>query len=251
MDLLLSVLELGPAGLAFSVVAVLVGAFIKGYTGFGASMVWVTSLSLVLPPLQVVPMVLMFEVATSIGLLQHVWREVEWRSLGLLLAGTCAATPLGIYALAAVPADAFRIALGLVVFVAAILIWRGFALDRAPGRIATVGVGLLAGFLNGSMAIVGPPVILFYFATPLGVAAGRASMVTYLLGTDSFGTTMFALQGLIGREILWRAACFLPVLLAGVAAGHRQFLGTSPETFKKLALLLLMGLSIALLVRSL
>ena len=251
MELLLSVLDISPAGLAFSVAAVLAGAFIKGYTGFGASMVWVTSLSLVLPPLQVVPMVLMFEVATSIGLLRHVWREVGWGSLWLLLAGTCVATPAGIYALASVPADALRIALALVVFVAAILIWRGFALKRAPGRTATVGVGLLAGFLNGSMAIVGPPVILFYFATPLGIAVGRASMVTYLLGTDSFGTAVFALQGLVGADVLWRTAFFLPILLLGVAAGHRQFLGTSPETFKKLALLLLMGVSIALLVRSL
>lgn len=251
MDWLLSVLGLSAAGLAFSVLAVLVGAFIKGYTGFGASMVWMTSLSLVLPPLQVVPMVLMFEVATSIGLLRHVWHEVEWRSLWLLLAGTAVATPLGIYALASLPADALRIALALVVLVAAILIWRGFALQQAPGRTATVGVGLLAGFLNGSMAIVGPPVILFYFATPLGLAAERASMVAYLLGTDSIGTGMFALQGLVSAEILWRTACFLPILLLGVAAGHRQFLGTSPESFRRLALLLLMGLSIALLARSL
>jgi uncharacterized protein len=251
MDSLLNVLGLSPAGLAFSVVAVLVGAFIKGYTGFGASMVWVTSLSLVLPPLQVVPMVLMFEVATSIGLLRHVWREVEWRSLWLLLAGTCVATPLGIYALASVPEDALRIALAFVVFVAAILIWRGFTLKEAPGRTATVGVGLLAGFLNGSMAIVGPPVILFYFATPLGVAVGRASMVTYLLGTDSIGTGMFALQGLVGAEILWRTACFLPILLLGAAAGHCQFVGASPQTAKRTALLLLMGLSIALFIRSL
>ena len=244
-------LGLGPAGLAFGGAAVLVGAFAKGYAGFGASMVWVTSLSLMLPPVEVVPMVLMFEVATSIGLLRHVWREVEWRSLWLLLAGTCVATPAGIYALAALPADALRIALALVVFGAAILIWRGFALKEAPGRTATVGVGLLAGFLNGSMAIVGPPVILFYFATPLRVAVGRASMVTYLLGTDSFGAGLFALQGLISTEILWRTACFLPFLLLGVAAGQRRFLGTSPETFKKLALLLLMGLSIVLLARSL
>lgn len=95
MDALLNGLGLSPAGLAFSVLAVLVGAFVKGFAGFGASMVWVTSLSLVLPPLQVVPMVLMFEVATSMGLLRHVWRQVEWRSLWLLLLGTCLATPSG------------------------------------------------------------------------------------------------------------------------------------------------------------
>jgi uncharacterized membrane protein YfcA len=250
MDLALSVFGLSPLALAGAMLAVLVGAFIKGYTGFGASMVWVTSLSLLLPPLQVVPMVLMFEVATSMGLLRHVWRQVEWRSLWLLLVGTCLATPLGIYALASVPADALRIALAVVVFAAAILIWRGFALKQAPGKTATVGVGLAAGFLNGSMAIVGPPVILFYFATPIGVAVGRASMVTYLLGTDTIGTGMFALQGLVSTEILWRTALFLPILLLGVAAGHHQFVGTSPETAKKIALLLLMGLSLALLARS-
>jgi uncharacterized membrane protein YfcA len=250
MNSLLNVMGLSPLGLAFSVLAVLVGAFVKGLAGFGSSMVWVTSLSLVLPPLQVVPMVLMFEVATSIGLLRHVWHQVEWRSLWLLLLGTIVATPIGIYALASIPADTLRIALAAVVFCAAILIWRGFALKKAPGKVSTVGVGLAAGFLNGSMAIVGPPVILFYFATPLGVAVGRASMVTYLLGTDSIGTGMFAVQGLVSTEILSRTAIFLPVLMAGVAAGHRQFVGATPETSRKLALLLLMALSVALVARS-
>ena len=32
--------------MAICVAAVLVGAYIKGYSGFGASMLWVTSLSL-------------------------------------------------------------------------------------------------------------------------------------------------------------------------------------------------------------
>jgi uncharacterized membrane protein YfcA len=251
MDLLGNLLGLSPAGLGFGIAAVLLGALIKGYTGFGASMVWVTSLSLVLPPLEVVPMVLMFEVITSIRMLPQVWREVEWRSLWLLMLGTSVATPLGIYALAVIPADALRIALAVTVFAAAVLIWRGFALARAPGRTSTFGVGLLAGFLNGSMAIVGPPVILFYFATPLGVAAGRASMVTYLLGTDAIGTGIFALGGLVSTAILWRALVFVPVLLLGVAAGHRLFHATSQRTAKRIALLVLMGLSIALFARSL
>jgi hypothetical protein len=79
-----------------------------------------------------------------------------------------------------------------------------------PGSTATLGIGLVAGLLNGSMAIVGPPVILFYFSAPIGTAVGRASIVTFFLGTDSFGTAMFAAQGLITAEILWRRAVFIP-----------------------------------------
>ncbi len=125
-------------------------------------------------------MVLMFEVITSITLVQQLWREVQWRSIGLLLVGTWMATPIGIHALFSMPSAPIRMALAAVVFVAAILMLRGFALAKEPGRLATTGVGLLAGTLNGSMGIVGPPVILFYFSSPIGVVAGRASIVTIL-----------------------------------------------------------------------
>ncbi len=128
----------------------------QGFTGFGASMFWMTSLSLVLPPLQLVPMVMMFEVASSIYLLPGIWKKIDWRSIGFLLAGTWIATPAGIYALISLPAAPVRIALALVVLLAAIMILRGFSLEKVPGRKATVGVGMAAGVLNGSMGIVGP-----------------------------------------------------------------------------------------------
>ena len=250
MEILFGAIDLSSASLGFCLVAVLCGALLKGYTGFGASMFWMTSLSLVLPPLEVVPMVLMFEVATSIYLLPVLWRQVEWRSISILLIGTWATTPLGIYVLSSLPPAPIRIALALVVMIATILILRGFALKRAPGAPATLAVGGAAGLLNGSMGIVGPPVILFYFSSPIGVAVGRASIVTYFIGTDSVATAMFAARDLIGGEILWRTLLFLPALLIGVTLGNRGFLRTDPETFKRIALAVLMLLSLALLIRA-
>lgn len=249
-NVVLDAADLNASSLLYSLVAVLAGAWLKGYTGFGASMLWMTSLSLVLPPLQVVPMVLMFEVVTSIALLPQIWRDVRWRSIALLLLGTWAATPIGIQALAGLPATPIRIALAVVVLIAAILILRGFALSKEPGRPATVGVGLMAGVLNGSMGIVGPPVILFYFSSPIGVVAGRASIITYFIGTDSVATAMFAAQGLIDASVLWRTAVFVPILIAGVVVGNRGFLKTDPESFKRVALFVLMALSVLLVVRA-
>lgn len=248
-DILLA-LELEPGALMFSLLAVFAGAYLKGYTGFGASMLWVTSLSLVLPPLQVVPMILMFEVATSLFLLPQIWKDVRWRSIATLLIGTWVATPFGIYALSSLPATPIRLGLAVVVFIASILILRGFALQNEPNTPATVGLGLVAGALNGSMGIVGPPVILFYFSSPIGVVAGRASIIAYFIGTDTVGTAMFAAQGLIGQSVYWRTAVFLPLLVMGVALGHRGFVKTSPETFKKLALFVLMALSVLLFARA-
>ena len=250
MQTLLGVMNVDATVFAICVLAVLVGAFVKGYSGFGASMLWVTSLSLVLPPLAVVPMVLMFEVVSSIHLLPFVRREIEWRSVRTLLIGTWLATPIGIYALASVPADPIRIALGIVVLGGAVALWRGFALQSVPGPAATVGIGALSGLLNGSMGFVGPPVILFYLSSPIGAAMGRASIIAYFLGTDSVAVGLFAVQGLIPAEVLVRTAAFLPFVFLGVWLGNRQFIHAEPDSFRKFALALLIFLSLALMARA-
>ena len=87
---------------------------------------------------------------------------------------------------------------------------------------------MAAGVLNGSMGIVGPPVVLFYFSSPVGMTIGRASIITYLIGTDTAGTVMFAAQDLIDPSIYWRTALFLPLLFLGSSIGSKGFIKTDP-----------------------
>ncbi len=246
MDELIGALNLSAGQMAVAAAVVLIGALVKGLAGFGASMIWATGLALILPPRAVVPLVLMFEVASSVHLLPKIWREVDWRSLRLLLIATWIATPLGIYLLDVIPADAMRLALAVAVLTAAVLIWRGFALKTVPGKGATLTVGASAGLLNGSMAIVGPPVILFYFSSPLGLSVGRASLVAFFLGTDTVGTAMLAVQGLISSETLIRVAFCIPLVLAGTALGNRGFSKASEAVFRRVVLILLMALALTL-----
>ena len=243
--------ELGPGGIAFVVVAVLAGAFVKGYSGFGASMMWVASLSLVFPPDRVVPMVLLWEVASSLQLLPEVWRKIEWRSLGWLFLGASIATPLGVHLLATMPADTIRVGIGLVVLVGSFFLWRGFAWQGQPSPLATSGVGLAFGLLNGSTALGGPPVVLFYLSTPVGAATGRASIIAFFLATDAMAAGIQAVQGVLSLDLLLTAGALLPIMLLGVWAGARHFFQTEPESFKRFSLFLLMGLGIAVLVRAL
>lgn len=242
-------LGLSPLGLGVALACALLGALVKGFAGFGASMVWATSLAFVLPPREAIPLVLMFEVASSLHLLPKIWRDVDWRSLRLLVVATWVGTPLGIYVLATVPADPMRLALAATVLLAAVLIWRGFALKTAPGTGATLAVGATAGVLNGSMAIVGPPVILFYFSSPLGFAVGRASLIAFFIGTDSVGTVMFATQGLIDGQTLLRALVLIPMVLLGASLGNHGFLRVSEARFRVVVLGLLAALAAALAAR--
>lgn len=140
-------------------------------------------------------------------------------------------------------------AIAVVVLVATVLLWRGFALRRIPGRGATLLTGVLCGLLGGSVGIGGPPAILLYFSSPAAVAVARLNDRVlerhrrvrpgggYSPGTDYARVTV-------------RAALLVPVVLAGVALGNRRFIQTQPETFRRFVLLLLGALSIGLFVRA-
>lgn len=235
---------LDPTTLAYGVVCVFLAAIVRGFSGFGFSLLAIISLSLVLPPAAIVPTILMLEVAASLHLLPSIRKDVHWRSVGWLLAGCIAATPIGTYLLARVPEAPMKLALAVCVLIAAILLLRGFVLKKAPGPAATFGTGMASGVLNGSFGIGGPPVILFYFSTPAAVSVSRASVIAYFLGTDLAGLGFLGLEGLVTWDSLTRFALFLPALLVGVAVGHRSFKGADTTAFRKWVLRLLMVLAV-------
>jgi hypothetical protein len=230
--------------IAYATVCVFLAAAVRGYSGFGFSLLAVTALSLALPPAQVVPSIFILEIAASLHLLPGIWKDIHWRSIGPLIAGCAVATPFGVWLLANVPAAPMQIALAVFVLTATVLLWRGFALQTMPGPAASAATGAASGFFNGAFGIGGPPVILFYFASPAGNVAGRASVIAYFLATDAIGLVFLAREGLVTTDTIVRALIFLPALLGGVWVGERTFRTANPETFRRAILLLLALLAV-------
>ena len=156
---------------------IFLAAIVRGYSGFGFSLLAITALSLIYPPASVIPAIFLLEIAASLHLLPSIWREVHWRSLAGLMAGALIGTPLGVHALANFPEAPMTLALACFVLAATALLWRGFTLRKMPNTPATVAVGTATGLANGAFGMGGPPVVLFYFASPAGNAAGRASLI--------------------------------------------------------------------------
>ena len=93
-----------------------------------------------------------------------------------LTAGAILGAPFGVLALAWLPANIMRLLIGGVLLAAVLLLWRGYKFERTPPTGAQIGLGLFSGLLNGSTAMGGPPVILYFLAAPDGVAIGPILM---------------------------------------------------------------------------
>jgi len=234
----------------FSVIVVLTAGFVRGYSGFGFSMIVVVTLSLLFTPSRIVPVVLLLEVAASAWMLPRIWRQVQWRFLAILFLGVAIGTPMGVYLLSRIPVNPMRAAIAVAVMILALLLWKGFRLKKMPGKTSIFSGGIVSGILNGGAAIGGPPAVLLFFSSPASVEVSRASLITFFLGTDLFAAALCAVHGLLSVQTVTIAALLLAPLFLGLYLGNRSFIHTPPEAFRKRVLILLLVLAFSTLVRS-
>jgi uncharacterized protein len=225
--------------LAYACFCIFIAAIVRGFSGFGFSLLAVTTLSLVYSPVEIVPSIFLLEIAASLHLLPSIWKDVHWRSLIPLTIGCLMATPLGVWALANVPARPMQLVLSVFVLIATALLAKGFVLKTMPSTLATTAAGAASGLANGAFGIGGPPVVLFYFSSPASNAAGRASLIAFFLITDVIGIANQSVHGLVTKETTFRALIYLPALLLGMWVGSHSFKTISPEKFRKVVLAIL------------
>ena len=230
--------------LALSSAAIFLAAIVRGFSGFGFSLLSITAIALILPVKQIVPSIFLLEIAASINLIPGIWREIHWRSLTWLMVGYVIGLPAGVYALIYAPEAPTQIVLGIFVIGTAILMLRGFRLEKTPGTGASTATGVASGVLNGAFGIGGPPVVLFYFSTPGAAAIGRASIIFFFLFTDLLGVGYFATQGIVTVQSFVQAALWLPALLIGVWLGAHGFRRMNEQVFRRWVLVILMALAL-------
>jgi hypothetical protein len=229
--------------LALSSAAIFLAAIVRGFSGFGFSLLSITAISLVLPVSQIVPSIFLLEIAASLNLIPSIWREIHWRSLTWLMVGYVIGLPVGGYALINAPQAPAQIVLGIFVIGTAILMLRGFHLAKTPGAPASTATGVASGLLNGAFGIGGPPVVLFYFSTPGAAAIGRASIIFFFLFTDLLGVGYFATQGIVTVQSFIQSALWLPALLIGVWLGAHGFKRMNQDAFRRWVLAILIALA--------
>jgi uncharacterized protein len=230
--------------LALSSAAIFLAAIVRGFSGFGFSLLSITAISLILPVAQIVPSIFLLEIAASINLIPSIWRQIHWRSLTWLMVGYVIGLPVGGYALIHAPEAPAQIVLGIFVIGTAILMLRGFHLAKTPGAPASTATGVASGVLNGAFGIGGPPVVLFYFSTPGAAAIGRASIIFFFLFTDLLGVGYFATQGIVTTQSFIQAALWLPALLIGVWLGAHGFKRMKQDAFRRWVLVILIALAV-------
>jgi uncharacterized membrane protein YfcA len=238
--------DLTTGAAAYMAVAVLVAAFVRGYSGFGFSAMVIAASALVTNPLNTVAVVVICEAVMSVQSWRGAGANVDWRRVGYLLAGAVIGLPIGLWAINAIPVDAARAVISVYILIMCLVLLSGWSLKREVHGPVNFGVGIVSGLANAP-GMAGLPVAAFFAAQTMPAAVFRATLVAYFPLLDIISGPLYFYHGMVSMDTLWASLMTLPMVFLGNWAGGRHFLNTDPQDFRKfaiglLALLALMGL---------
>ena len=198
------------------------GYLVLGLTGFGSALIVIPLLAWKMPIAEVVPVVLLLDVAASLLHSSLNARTVHWKLLPRLLPGVLAGAAFGILAIQHLNAHGLLAALGVYVILVGVKGARGIEVQAANTlRISHASWGFCMGAVETLFGTAGPLVLAWLARQRASPEAMRATVPAVIIGLSVLAIGSIFLMGTANREHAIRLALLLaPAALVGVWTGH-------------------------------
>lgn len=239
----------GPA-IVLVVGTMLVAGFMRGFVGFGASMIIVLVFSQVLGPTVAVPTAALSGLPAMIQLMPTAVRESERGFVLPFGIASCIAAPFGTWALVIVDGDVMKIVIALVVIAMTIMLYRGWQPSQRSGSGTLLGIGAVAGLIQGSAGIGGPPAVAMALARSGKAQQQRANVIGAVAALSLCSLVPLWYYGLFTTQVLVISLILIPLYSGATWFGARFFQTRGHRHFRNAGLLLLAAVGIVTLMNA-
>lgn len=227
LDLLPS--DLSPPRLVFLLVTAFVAATARGFSGFGAALIFVPLASTVVGPKIAAPLLLITDAVLAVGFIPDALRKAEKREVSIMALGAAIGIPLGTLIL--VRLDPMHIRWTIVVLASAMLAllasgWRYHGKPTAPLSFIAGGA---AGICSGAAQTGGPIVVSYWLGSPGSPPIIRANIILYFAISTTIAMVSYFFGGVLTLQVVEISLVVAPVYAAGLFLGSRLF-GVADET---------------------
>ena len=202
--------------------SVIAASFLGGVTGFGYSLVATPLLLLLGFPLAfVVTANLALACVTRMSVAYRFRADLKVRRAAGLIAGSVPGLWLGVTVLTTVDESKIKLGAGLVVMVAAVLLWRvASAPPPRPLPGAPVAAGFAGGFLGAATSLNGVAPVLLLARDKAAPRSVLADLALYFVASNAIGLAILLAEGALDPDALFPAfLLWLPGSLAANWAG--------------------------------
>lgn len=234
-------------GLVWLLGGALVSGLARGFSGFGAAMIFVPIAAIAVGPQRAAPLMLLVDMLGIVAITPGAWASGDRREVGWLAIGLGLGMPIGVAALLSFDPLPLRWAISLSILAMLALLVSGWRFAAEPPRRVTIGVGILGGVLGGVAMIPGPPGLAYLLSRQSAARRIRDDFALYLAASAVFATIAYIAGGLLGWDLLRPTLAAAPLYGFGIWMGTRMFGLASDLTFRRvcygmIALAALIGL---------
>lgn len=213
-----------------------VAGIVRGFTGFGSALVFVPVAGIFLPPVHVIAIIALVEVASIAALVPRAWGQANRAQVGLLALAALPAVPLGLMVMTALDPVAVRWIVAGFAGTTLVALVSGWFFDRKVGVPLTLAIGAAAGLLGGMTGLTGPIVVLFYLAGRSAAQSVRANTIIFLAALDVVVVASLLLRGLSDMSIFWLAGLLAVPYFAAMMIGQALFDPAHERLYRRAAL---------------
>ncbi|MCV3766074.1 sulfite exporter TauE/SafE family protein [Rhizobium sp. TRM95796] len=223
--------------------ALLLAAFVaglaRGFSGFGAALIFVPLASAVVGPRMAGPILLVIDIVASFPLIPDAFGKADKQAVGLMSMGAVVAVPLGVMALMHFDPLATRWGISLTAIGFLLLLLSGWRYRSKPVAATTFGIGVIAGFFSGAAQLGGPPVVTYWLGGQHKAAHVRANIVIYFAISSIFSAVSYWWAELLGLQVFALAIMTGPVYGFGLYLGARSFGYAREDVFRRICFALI------------
>jgi uncharacterized membrane protein YfcA len=222
--------------------------FTQTVTGFGLALVSMPLLILILPIQVAAPLVALIGGLAETLLLLKYRAAFNFRAVSVLIVSSIIGIPVGVYVLGQVDEGIVTAVLGIILITYALYALFGFNPPELAHRIWAPIFGFLAGILGGAYNTSGPPVIVYGSCRRWPPAEFKSNLQGFFLVISIAVIVTHFLSGNITQIVWYNFFIALPATLLALFLGFRLDKYIDPLRFRKIVLIALIFLGIALVV---
>ncbi len=145
--------------LVITFVTVIFAGVVRGYTGFGAALMIIPIVGQVYTPLTAITFHVLIEMPTLLVLLPTAIKSYDRQLVNGAIIRLIVVVPIGVYFISSFPEEILHVMIGVVVVLAAILMWSGVPMYFAHAKWFFNGACYFSGLSQGLVGLGGPPVV--------------------------------------------------------------------------------------------
>jgi hypothetical protein len=227
------------SSLALLAITALIAGLARGFSGFGAALIFVPLASAITSPQMAAPLLLVVDGVVAAPLIPAAWRRADRTEVAVMAIGAAAGIPAGVWALTHLPPLTLRWIIVGLALIMVLLLASGWRYRGTPAKPVTAIVGALSGIFSGVAQIGGPPVVSYWLGGQAPPETIRANIILFFAASAVIALVFYGQSRLLGLDILILALLIGPGYGLGLWLGSRMFGWANPDTFRRACLALI------------